>query len=235
MFTHHMMNTVDLPWMDVDNTIGTRGRYTVKEPRFFTTDVEPGSSLVKSLVSAYMCWAGTANQPPRFMRNLEMVPHVTDYLRVPGVKPADYLQPEDTEITCTAGQPCIFPIYAQDFLLNTEGKSCVTGPFTPVKGPSEPCVFRPEEDESARYQSTDVVRIEMAPGWEIYDPVDDIEGEETEGADLVRAYCSGGDLEEEKSDEFVHMGCVGFWLGGADLVTHDELAALASQPQSQSV
>jgi len=208
MFTHHMMNTVDLPWMDVDNTIGTRGRYTVKEPRFFTTGVEPGSSLVKSLVSAYMCWAGTANQPPRFMRNLEVVPNVTDYLRVPGVKAADYLQPEDTEITCTAGQPCIFPIYAQDFLLNTEGKSCVTGPFTPVKGPSEPCVFRPEEDESARYQSTDVVRIEMAPGWEIYDPVDDIEGEETEGADLVRAYCSGGDLEEEKSDEFVHMGCV---------------------------
>ena len=155
-----------------------------------------------------MCWAGTANQPPRFMRNLEVVPNVTDYLRVPGVKAADYLQPEDTEITCTAGQPCIFPIYAQDYLLNTEGKSCVTGPFTPVKGPSEPCVFRPEEDESARYQSTDVVRIEMAPGWEIYDPVDDIEGEETEGADLVRAYCSGGDLEEEKSDEFVHMGCV---------------------------
>ena len=200
MFTHHMINTVDLPWMDVDNTVGTRGQYTVKEPRYFTTDVEPGSSLVKSLVSAYMCFSGIANQPPRFMRNLEAIPNETDWLRVPGVTPMDYLQPEDTEITCTAGEPCIFPIYAQDFLLDTAGRSCITinDPYS-QKPPYESCVFTAEEDESTRYQSTDVVRIEMAPGWETYDPLDNVIGEETEGADLVRAYCS---------EDSNGMGCV---------------------------
>ena len=189
MFTHHVVNTVDLPWIDVDNVHqGSSGLYTVEEPRFYTTNDQPGSAQVGTLLSAYMCYAGSANQPPRFMRNLDRKPNASDWLRVPGVTPADYLKPEDTEITCTAGTACVFPIFAQDFLLNQDGKSCVTG----ADAPQGSCAFALEEDESARYQSTDVVRIEMASGWETYDRLDDYTGGESQGAGLITAYCNGG-------------------------------------------
>jgi len=210
MFTHHIINTADLPWMDVDNELGTEGQYTVKQPQWFTGMSHPGSAMVKTLVSAYMCFAGTANQPPRFVKNLEVVPNITDWLRVPGFTPEAYLQPEDTEITCTAGEPCVFPIFAQDFLLSEAGKSCITRPTNPEAldtwdKPMEPCVFAPNEDESARYQSTDVVRIELAPGWDVWDPLDDYEGQESQGADLLEAYCSGGD---EANSQETALGCV---------------------------
>ena len=206
MFTHHLINTVDLPWMDVDNVVAALDSYTVPQPLWSTSRQRPASAMVKTMVSAYMCFAGTANQPPRFMKNLDAVPNVTDWLRVPGVTPADYLKPEDTEITCTVGEPCIFPIYAQDFVLNEAGRSCIAqrDPMVTMGVPEEACAFAANEDETARYQSTDVVRIEMAPGWEMYDPLNvnplnDYEGEESEGADLVTAYCS---------DDASFRGCV---------------------------
>eukprot|EP00001_Collodictyon_triciliatum_P157411 27599_2 len=173
------------------------GSYTVQQPLWYSTFEAPGSAMVKTLVSAYMCFAGTANQPPRFMKDLEVVPNASDWMRVPGVTTANYLTPEDTEITCRAGEPCVFPIYAQDFLLDFNGRSCVIMlPNTdPKLKPNEPCVFAPGEDESARYQSSDVVRIEMAPGWESYDPIDgpdtpDADRNVSTGVDLVTAYCS---------------------------------------------
>ena len=204
MFTHHIIDTVDLPWMDVDNRLGAMNEYTVEKPQWFTDVSQPGSAKVKTLVSAYMCFAGTANQPPRFVKNLEVVPNATDWLRVPGFTPEAYLQAEDTEITCTAGEPCVFPIFAQDFLLNEAGKSCINSITLP--NPSEPCVFATNEDESARYQSTDVVRIELAPGWDMWDPLDDYKlGQESEGADLLEAYCSGGDHPSSQTNA---VGCV---------------------------
>ena len=64
-FTQHVLNTVDFPFIDMDNPSTTDQH--VENDRI---DWARGQTSVQNIFSMFTCNAGTANQPPFFVKGL---------------------------------------------------------------------------------------------------------------------------------------------------------------------
>lgn len=112
MFSQHVINTLDLPFVDVDAAASQN--FDEQVPTFFSTEGNPRSALSQTLFSAFGCYAGDTNQPPRFVQNLDRLHD--ECRRVTGSSVNDSLV--ETEYRCKAGRECIIPLYAIDFNIN---------------------------------------------------------------------------------------------------------------------
>jgi hypothetical protein len=168
MFSQHVINGMDLPFVDVDNA--ATQNFEDQNPTFFSTDANPRSSISQSVFSAHGCYAGPKNQPPRFVKSLDLVPQACNLLS--GHTANDTLV--ESEYRCKVGEPCVIPLHAVDFNLDENGEStpdattCV-GQFTTAAcqsfyGNNFEAIT--EEPIDARFQSCDVVQIYQSAGWD---------------------------------------------------------------------
>ncbi len=175
MFSQHVINTVDFPFVDVDNE-KIINMFDLRVPQWFSTETNAKSALSQSVFSAYGCWSGTNNQPPRFVKSLDaelnwesecgLVPSADD----------DFII--ETEIRCKVNETCIFPLHARDFTMNSKGESDVdTTSCINLLDCAAPDPLPPGPAD-ARFQSCDPVQIYMLPGWDNIEPR------------LVHAHCS---------------------------------------------
>jgi len=88
VFSQHVVNTADFPFYDVDNLpadtphVSTSATWRSKNLEVTDDDAavsngqerSPKGAMVSSVLSAYACYAGSENQPPRFVRELDSVP-----------------------------------------------------------------------------------------------------------------------------------------------------------------
>jgi hypothetical protein len=181
MFSQHILNTIDFPFIDVDN-IAREYSFTSRLPQWFSTAANPKSAVSQIIFSAYGCYSGSRNQPPKFVNSLDTVApfNAGDCGHVLASE-SDFII--ETEITCKVNETCTFPIYARDFTMDDKGKSVYDGKScfhlgADFNGGCESHVADETEIIDARYQSCDVVQIYMTPGWEDPKP------------SLVHAHCS---------------------------------------------
>jgi hypothetical protein len=213
VFSQHVISTGDKPFYDVDN-LATDSPHVPSQVSWFSknmwidpdaageipdpgasTEKRPKGSIVTSVLTAHACFAGSENQPPRFVRSLDSKPQEHGYI----THDEQHFAVE-TEYTCYAGEECVLPLYAQDFHMDLNGCSnpdpmCRTAeawnypslnPETPDKWPDTAGVgkWRGLNERNtlidrttschsddypgpadAKFQSCDVVQIDLAPGW----------------------------------------------------------------------
>ena len=124
----HVINTADFPFYDVDN-VATDSPHVPGEALWYSSNMdgdgadadlkrEPKGAMVSSVLSAFACYAGSENQPPRFVANLDSVPQQGGYMAPDASRFA-----VETEHTCYAGELCVLPLFAQDFHMHANGCS----------------------------------------------------------------------------------------------------------------
>ena len=123
----HVINTADFPFYDVDN-VATDSPHVPGEALWYSSNMdggadadlkrEPKGAMVSSVLSAVACYAGSENQPPRFVANLDTVPQQGGY-----IAPDPSRFAVETEHTCYAGELCVLPLFAQDFHMHANGCS----------------------------------------------------------------------------------------------------------------
>lgn len=129
----HVINTADFPFYDVDN-VATDSPHVPGEALWYSSNMdgveadlaviekkekrEPKGAMVSSVLSAFACYAGSENQPPRFVANLDTKPEQGGYIAPDAGRFA-----VETEHTCYAGELCVLPLFAQDFNMHANGCS----------------------------------------------------------------------------------------------------------------
>jgi len=197
VFSQHVVNFADLPFLDVDNLpadspyVATSALWysqnlvddpnAVVDPTAPAEAVErvPKGAMVSSILSAHACYAGSENQPPRFVRHLDRVPAQTGYVPVD----AEHFEVA-SEHMCIAGEECVLPIFAQDFHLWANGcsnpdaqgtgyqktvlgwgcRTDIPSPLSRLESCHDTTGSFPGPAD-AKFQSCDVVQVELAPGW----------------------------------------------------------------------
>eukprot|EP00961_Rhodomonas_salina_P089521 1203900-Rhodomonas_salina.1 len=170
MFAQHVLNTVDLPFIDVDNR-DVRFPHVSDLPNWrytptltdlvtrLTSPPIPESAMVQSVIASYPCFSGSQNLPPKFVTGLDSVPDVLGKVALEAA-----YDNVTTEVECMAGADCIIPLFAQDFdwtvvsggVVDVKtGTNCYSRPANLLTEPALP---------DAGYQSCDVVQIELLPG-----------------------------------------------------------------------
>jgi len=161
MFTQHVVQTIDLPFLDVDNMDEAVPHITDRSDWYTDATGSPKGADVQTVFSAYPCFAGSANQPPQFVKSLDSAILTVDPRCRRVDLPGDYTK-LNTEVRCKVGELCVFPVYAQDFNIDSRGMDA------PGAGSVDYCanLERLPPSNVLKYQSTDIVQIELAPGWD---------------------------------------------------------------------
>ncbi|EKX51385.1 hypothetical protein GUITHDRAFT_102655 [Guillardia theta CCMP2712] len=132
VFTQHLVSTLDLPFSDVDNLanedIGGSNYVANKSQWYWQASnatgkltYVPAGSVVRSLFSAYVCYPGLQNQPPKFVNPVYVDGQFfSSSSRKFSKLPADYLlPPAETEKLCYVNSTCTLELVAQDFLVGS--------------------------------------------------------------------------------------------------------------------
>jgi hypothetical protein len=116
VFSQHVVNFADVPFYDVDNIAGGDTPYLASDALWYSRNLgsdeqtmirvrdggqerSPKGSMVSTVLSAHACYAGSENQPPRFVRDLDTVPRVNGYVKD---------DPRRFEVVCAC--VCVCPV-----------------------------------------------------------------------------------------------------------------------------
>jgi len=109
VFTQHVINTVDFPFMDVDNPSRTSCNDEVKSNPYIGNktlqyNVNVSRSMVQNIFALYACDAGLRNQPPCFVDSLDAT----------SCGASNYFE-------CNFWEPCQIPLVIKDFAITSTG------------------------------------------------------------------------------------------------------------------
>eukprot|EP00960_Hanusia_phi_P066491 766408-Hanusia_phi.AAC.3 len=161
VFSQHMISTLDLPFSDVDNLANEDvggSAYVANKSQWYWETIDskdkftytPAGSVVRTLFSAYVCYPGPQNQPPKFvnpayMKDQSLIASSRKFRKLP----ADYLIPAaETEKICYVNSTCVIELIAQDFLVGMDL-----------------CADPECHNFDNVYLSQDVVQIELVTDW----------------------------------------------------------------------
>ena len=161
LFSQHIINTVDFPYVDVDEgafydpdlpPASDLLRWFSLVPPLSGGPVSPKGAVVQTVFAAYPCWSGPSNVPPTFVTGLDAAPGPCRGVPTGGADPVQ------TEYSCPAGGECVIALYARDYSVGADG---LPRPL-PATGASANGCPAP----GGAVQSTDTVLIEPAAGWD---------------------------------------------------------------------
>jgi hypothetical protein len=135
-FTQHVLNTVDFPFLDVDNPAAGNDKHISNDKvNWKGPDIlKVGQSIIQNVFSMFPCNAGTENQPPVFVQGLCQEQGAAFSIgKINSCSDSTNINPTTT-YECKFWDACVINLYARDFsMINRVDGRTKTPTETPPK------------------------------------------------------------------------------------------------------